>query len=160
MASEAENVKVDDLQPHRQPRMRRPIVLFVLASASLVAACLAAPVAAEPIGLWLTEGGKSRVKIEPCAERLCGTIVWLREDLPGIDARNEGEALRARPILGITLIAGFKPSGEARWNGGTIYNPEDGRTYDSKIELADPHTLRVSGCVLFFCKAQHWTRVE
>jgi len=140
--------------------MRRTRLLLGVASLLVGALLQAVPDAAEPLGTWLTEGGRSRVAVERCADRLCGTIVWVRDDLSKVDARNEDEALRTRPIVGIRLIAGFKPDGEARWNGGTIYNPEDGRTYSAKMELADPRTLKVSGCVLFICKAQLWTKVE
>ena len=34
---------------------------------------------ADPVGTWLTEGGKSRVRVVNCGGNLCGTIVWLKE---------------------------------------------------------------------------------
>ena len=49
--------------------------------AAFVAVPLATAVAADPsaVGEWVTEGGKARVRIEPCAAdpgQLCGAIVW------------------------------------------------------------------------------------
>ena len=34
---------------------------------------------ADPKGMWLTDGGKSHVKIDACGDKLCGEIVWLKE---------------------------------------------------------------------------------
>ena len=68
--------------------------------------------------------------------------------------------MRTRPILGLKLLANFIDKGAGKWENGKIYNPEDGKTYNSKIEVADPKTLKVSGCVFIFCKTQVWTRVE
>src|SRR5690606_40277122 len=70
------------------------------------------------------------------------------------------ESLRSRPIVGLQMLAGFEPDGENEWDDGTIYNPEDGKTYSSKMELVDANTLEVKGCVLMFCQTQSWTRVE
>lgn len=141
----------------------------------LVTACLvflvaAAPALAQvtPQGEWLTEGGKARVRIEPCAGRsdeLCGTIVWSyrpADAKPGplVDVNNQDPALRSRPIVGLPLLQGFREEAPGRWSGGTIYDPEGGKTYKSKMRLAGPDRLEVEGCVLFFCRGQTWTRVK
>lgn len=130
-------------------------------------ALAAAPAMASPIGEWLTEGGKARVRIEPCpgsAERLCGAITWSYRPAgappgPLVDVNNRDPAQRARPILGLPLLQGFEPAGTDAWSGGTIYDPEGGKTYRSKLRLKGPDTLEVEGCVLLFCRSQTWTRV-
>lgn len=41
----------------------------------------AAPVG-DPLGTWLTEDGRARVRVERCgamADRVCGYIVWMKE---------------------------------------------------------------------------------
>jgi uncharacterized protein (DUF2147 family) len=131
-------------------------------------AALALPTAAlaSPIGEWTTEGDKARVRIEPCAadpQKLCGTITWSYRpaDAPAgtlVDVHNQDPALRSRPIVGLPLIQGFAPDGLDAWAGGTIYDPEGGRTYKSKMRLTGPDVLEVDGCVLFFCQSQTWTR--
>ncbi|MDA0261982.1 MAG: DUF2147 domain-containing protein [Proteobacteria bacterium] len=137
----------------------------------LVVACFAVVVAsdsganAEVKGKWLTEGGKSHVIIEPCGEKLCGEIVWLREPNNNDgsakrDINNENEALRTRSIVGLKLLSNFSEKAAGKWEGGKIYNPEDGKTYNSKLEIADPDTLKVNGCVFIFCKTQTWTRAK
>ena len=120
---------------------------------------------ADPKGMWLTDSGKSHVKIEACGDKLCGEIVWLKEpnNTDGsakLDINNENEAMRSRPILGLKLLSNFTGKGPGKWDGGKIYNPEDGKTYNSKLKEAGSNALKVSGCVFIFCKTQNWTRVE
>jgi uncharacterized protein (DUF2147 family) len=134
-----------------------------MVAASLLAS---APALASAVGEWVTEGDKARVRIEPCAadaQALCGTITWSYRpaDVPPgplVDANNDDPALRSRPILGLPLLQGFRPAGTDAWDGGTIYDPEGGKTYKSKFRLKDPDTLEVDGCVLFLCQSQTWTR--
>ncbi len=140
-----------------------------LAAALLLA--LALPAMAQdgsPVGEWTTEGGKARVRIAACphdAQRLCGVIEWSYRP-PGaadgalLDINNQDPALRSRPIVGLPLLADFEPTGPNSWGGGTIYDPEGGKTYNSKMRLDDAGNLEVSGCIFFFCRGQTWTRYD
>jgi uncharacterized protein (DUF2147 family) len=138
-----------------------------LATAVLLA--LAPPAAAQapsPFGEWMTEGHKALVRLAPCsgdAQRLCGVITWSyrppgAEPGPLRDIHNRDPALRSRPIVGLPLLQDFAPTGPGSWGGGTIYDPESGKTYNSKMRLEDADRLEVSGCILFFCRSQTWTR--
>lgn len=138
---------------------------YLLIALALPLTMISPAVAAGATGLWATEKEKSHVRIEPCGERLCGVIVWLKEPnddqgQPKRDIFNEDETQRDRAIVGLRLLSGFETSDGASWSGGRIYNPEDGKTYKSKMSLQDDKTLKVEGCVLIFCKSQIWTRVE
>ena len=133
--------------------------LILLLSAGAASAALAAE------GVWLTEGGKSHVEIRPCGDKLCGRIVWLAEPAdedgsPKLDKHNQDESLRSRPILGIELLTGFPAGDGSEWTGGEIYNPENGKTYRSELELEGANTLKVRGCVFIFCETQTWMRVQ
>jgi len=146
-------------------RAIKPFALFLVALVIWVPGEASADGAA---GLWQTEGGKSHVQIEPCGERLCGTIVWLEEPLNDdgqakTDANNPDEALRERPIIGLPLLRNFLPGSEVNvWEGGTIYNPEDGETYKSVMTLLSRDELKVRGYVglPLFGKSQIWSRVK
>lgn len=122
----------------------------------------AAASAAQPItGRWMTEDRKAIVTIAECGLRLCGrvsSILAPTPDGPPVDANNPNEALRNRPILGLTVLSGFTASGEV-WRG-SIYSPEEGKTYRSEIVRSGPSTLAVRGCVLVFCRSQTWTRAR
>ena len=71
-----------------------------------------------PLGEWITEGGKARVRLAPCssdAQRLCGVITWSyrppgAESGPLRDIHNQDPALRSRPIVGLSLLQNsFRP---------------------------------------------------
>jgi uncharacterized protein (DUF2147 family) len=121
-----------------------------------------------PVGEWLTEKRDAHVLIAPCADapaRLCGTVTWAQRppdapEGPLLDRNNGDPALRTRPIVGLLLLAGFVPDGRDFWDGGTIYDPRSGKTYKSKMRLAAPDRLEVSGCILFLCKGETWTRYQ
>lgn len=139
----------------------------LLATALLLASTTAA-LAASAEGEWVTEGDKARVEIKPCAadaQTLCGTITWSYRPAdqpsgPLLDIHNGDPALRSRPIVGLPLLEGFRPAGTDAWDGGTIYDPEGGKTYKSKFRLKDTDTLEVDGCVLFLCQTQTWRRYQ
>ena len=141
--------------------MKSSVMAAMAAFASLV--CWGA--SAQDIGgTWLTPEADSHVTITPCGDGFCGEISWLKEpnDASGkakLDKQNENEALRTRPILGLPMIRGLKPVAAGSYDDGNIYNPRDGATYASEARLVNSDTLEVKGCVLFFCKAQTWTRV-
>lgn len=137
--------------------MRTMTIALVALAVSAVAG---SAMAADPVnGEWLTPSGKARVRIQPCAghaDQLCGTIVWMRD--PARDENNPNVALRSRAIVGLPFLTHFRREGPGRWSGGSIYNPQDGKTYDSKMQIRPGGSLGVSGCVLVFCQTQVWSR--
>ncbi|MCW5730509.1 MAG: DUF2147 domain-containing protein [Alphaproteobacteria bacterium] len=142
--------------------------LFPLAAALFCLQILAAggAHASGVLGRWLTESGNAQVEIQECAGRLCGRVVWLKEPLneegtPKRDRHNPDPGLRARPIIGLAMLENFVPDDDpGKWRDGTIYNPEDGKTYSCTLTLQDDGRLRVRGYVglPLFGKTQIWTR--
>ena len=146
---------------------------FPRLSAALVVSCLlslptkAADPAAGPLGTWSTVDDESRVLIEPCGEELCGRLIWLKEPVNAegeakIDRKNPDESLRSRPIVGLPLLAGFRPDpgNPGQWAGGTIYDPESGKTYSATMTPQPDGSLRVRGFVgmPMFGRTVVWTR--
>jgi uncharacterized protein (DUF2147 family) len=121
--------------------------------------------AADAKGDWVVADGTTVVRIDTCAEGLCGILAlgkdpkgaWVK-DLPGTDTNNPDPAKRSRPLSGLQIILGMKPAGADRWDG-EIYNPQDGKTYSGHLILKSPDILRIEGCVLgFLCGGEDWTR--
>ena len=136
--------------------MRVPTMIaaaFALVATSVATTSLAQ--AAEAVlGKWLTKGGRSHVVISRCGNTICGKIVWLKEPndkagKPKTDIRNKNEALRSRPLMGLSIIKGFTKADDkgAYWTGGTIYNAADGKTYKCYIQLQSDGRLKVRGYV-------------
>jgi uncharacterized protein (DUF2147 family) len=63
-------------------------------------------------------------------------------------------------VIGMPIISGFRRESSGGWTGGRIYDPAGGKTYKAKMATGPNGTLKVAGCVLFFCRAETWTRVE
>lgn len=124
------------------------------------------------IGKWVTKEGKSHVVISKCPAGLCGKVVWLKEPnfpaddkkgmagKPKVDRENPDPALREKSLVGLQFLQGFKTNSGNVWEDGTIYDPENGKTYKSKITLADPKTLKVRGFIGFswIGRTTVWTR--
>jgi uncharacterized protein (DUF2147 family) len=136
---------------------------------AIIAALLAAPSAraqsaSEPTGVWLTQAGDARVKISKCSGGICGVIVWLRDPInpatgkPQVDDKNPNPALARRPMIGLPLFSGMRPSGPNRWSG-QIYNADDGNSYASSVSVTGADPLRVEGCVGALCGGESWARV-
>mgnify|MGYP001768024005 CR=1 FL=1 len=121
--------------------------------------------ASEAVGVWKMANGKVTVRVSPCGGNLCGTVVALkkpRDDKgrPRLDKENPDPALRKRPVIGLTILSNMKLRGNGYWVG-TIYNPDDGNTYSSQMELQGPDTMKVNGCVAaVFCKSMKFVRIE
>jgi Delta7-sterol 5-desaturase len=146
--------------------MNARILLWALGAAL----ALANPTRAEPqptiFGTWLTQGASAIVRVAPCGDaQACGTIAWLWEPLdergrPRTDAENSDPKRRLQPLIGATILGGFSQAPSGAWTAGTIYNPEDGRTYTATLRLDGADGLAVEGCVLFICKKQLWRRTS
>jgi uncharacterized protein (DUF2147 family) len=136
-------------------------------AAALLGVSLGTSFAADPLGTWHTEEAKAMVRIAPCGPALCGTIIALKEPndatgKPKTDQNNADAGLRSRPVIGVLIVLGMKPSGTANKWSGQVYNAEDGKTYTGNITLQDANTIKLEGCILggLVCKAQTWTRAS
>jgi uncharacterized protein (DUF2147 family) len=137
-------------------------VLFV------AAANLAAPAfAADALGTWYTADRESQVKIANCGGALCGTLVWLKEPndpttgRPKTDKNNADASKQNRPLIGVPIVLGMRPSGTPNEWSGQVYNAADGKTYSGTFTLTGANTADLKGCVLsILCKSQTWTRAN
>ena len=78
------------------------------------------------------------------------------------DDLNPDPALRERPLLGLTIMTGFTTDGDSRWKGGSVYDPNSGKTYKCKLKLIDANTLEVRGYigVSWLGRTETWTRYD
>jgi uncharacterized protein (DUF2147 family) len=147
--------------------LRTAAAVAWFSTALFVAAVPAVPAhAADAIGTWFTGDRESQVRIVNCGGSLCGSLVWLKEPndpatgRPKTDKNNADANKQNRPLLGVQIVLGMKPSGPGVWSG-EVYNASDGKTYSGSFTLTGPNTADLKGCVLaVLCKSQTWTRAN
>jgi len=118
------------------------------------------------LGQWLTEGDKAVVEIFRCEDRYCGKIVWLKEPTNPdgsevLDTENPDPSKRNRTVLGLNLVWGFRYDENQGWVDGSIYDPDNGKTYSCKMNL-EGDTLKVRGYVgiSLFGRTTVWKRKQ
>jgi uncharacterized protein (DUF2147 family) len=146
----------------------RPAVLTGLLTVSTPCGAAQVPATAPPeVGTWIDATGAGAVEIYICADRadrLCGRIVWLKELLnaqgvPKRDRYNPNAALQNRPICGLPVLGNLaRVSGG--FDGGWIYDPKVGKSYNAAVQLATPDRLVVTGymSLKFLSKSFTWSR--
>ena len=141
---------------------------FALAVALLAATQIGATAETPtPVGVWLHPDGRIKMEIAPCGDALCAKLIWFKspnddQGLPRVDLKNPDPALRARPLLGLKVLEGLRPNADGAWDGGEVYNPDDGENYKARMSIQDDGTLRVRGYILIplLGKTLVWTRVR
>ena len=107
------------------------------------------------IGTWYNAEKSSKIRIYKCGDenkKYCGKIVWLEKDKeddggPRIDKNNPDAKKRKNPMMDLVILKLFKyDKGDKVWDGGTIYDPKNGKTYSCTIKRVG-NTLEVRGYV-------------
>src|SRR3546814_739343 len=86
-------------------------------------------------GHWVTEDGTGLIAISRCGNSVCGKVakaLVIKPGHPKTDVKNPDPALRKRPVIGMTILSGFKAE-DGEWKNGRIYDPESGKTYRSRL---------------------------
>jgi uncharacterized protein (DUF2147 family) len=112
------------------------------------------------VGNWLTETRDGIIQISVTGDgSYLGKIVGGNSP-QRLDQHNPDPARRSQLLLGQTIFQGMKYDGEGKWSGGTIYDPDSGRTYKCRLERLDPDRLQVRGFIGFALlgRSQVWTR--
>ena len=124
-----------------------------------------------PTGRWTTiddATGKPKSVVEIYAARdgtFAGRVVEILDTREGPNPLcvNCSGDNKDKPIKGMVILWGLKPEDSGgrggHWSGGRVLDPENGKTYKSKLALLDAgRKLGMSGCIAFFCRQQVWVR--
>lgn len=115
-------------------------------------------------GYWMTSEGESQIKIFKATNgKYYGRIEWLKENKDKKDINNPDEKLRDRKLLGMQILKGFTyDQSKKRWINGTIYDPDNGKTYDCYMWFENnPDLLIIKGYVMgmkFLGRQTRWVR--
>lgn len=149
--------------------MRAVTLLTVLALPAL--SIFPAHAQQTPVGRWTTiddATGTAKSVVEVYAARDGSFAGRVTEILDTKEGPNPlcvkcGGANKDKPIKGMVILWGLKPDDDGKrdghWSGGRVLDPENGKTYRSKLELLEGgRKLGMSGCIAFFCRQQVWLR--
>jgi len=105
------------------------------------------------IATWLNEEGTAKVRIfKATNKKYYGKVVWLKEPnkngKPKVDDKNPDKTKQTTPVMGLQLLKGFKyDADDKEWNGGTIYDPKNGKTYSCYISKKGEDKIKVRGYI-------------
>lgn len=88
-------------------------------------------------GVWFNDTKEAKIQIYKAIDgKFYGKIVWLKEPLKNgkskVDEKNPKKDKQAQPLVGLLILRGFEKDGDVYTNG-TIYDPDNGKTYDCKM---------------------------
>lgn len=131
------------------------------------------------IGNWKPSNGRSVISIykgksengeDP--KKYYGKIVWLKEPNdekgnPRTDINNSDDELKKQPLKGLVIVKGMEfeevDGRMVSWDGGTIYDPNNGSEYsfEAEIDKRNKNTMDGRGYIglSLFGRTDTWTRL-
>ena len=107
-------------------------------------------------GHWRNPKGSVTVRVAPCGDAWCGTVV---------DATGKAKASARKggtpQLIGTRILSEVRLAGRGEYRG-RAFDPKRNIHAPATIRLLGPSTLVVKGCVLhgIICKEQRWTRIS
>jgi uncharacterized protein (DUF2147 family) len=143
--------------------------LAIMLAAGLVAAETAPVAAAAPaanaatdalLGRWLTEPRDGIIEITRGADGTYQGQIIGGNAPHRLDEHNPDPGRRQQLLLGQVILKDMHPDGEGGLTGGTIYDPDSGRTYRCHIQPLAADRLKVRGFIgiSLLGRTQVWTR--
>ena len=131
----------------------------ILAKAGLLLLAAAMPVTASAQaaleGQWTNPKRSVVVKVAPCGDAYCGTVVRASPKAKA-NARKGGTP----NLVGTRILSGLKAAGAGRYRG-KVFVPKRRVYASATIRQLSPNVMEVEGCALMglLCDEQRWTRV-
>ena len=109
------------------------------------------------LGNWTNSQRTVVVEAFACnGDELCGRVVSANADAIS-DAREAG----TKNLVGTNVLRNYHRDRNDVWRG-TVFVPDMGRSFTSRMQLIGPDQLKVTGCLIgnFICKSDIWIRVQ
>jgi uncharacterized protein (DUF2147 family) len=137
--------------------------LAVMAVGLFSTGMFAQPVNDGIIGKWWVEGKTAQFDFYRMGNEYRARLIPLtRPEM--VDTHNPVDSLKVRKLSGATLIYGLiYDENHKRWDGGKVYNPQNGKTYSCNCKLTSAGSrLLFRGFlgVSILGQTQTWTRVK
>ena len=137
-----------------------PVVLFLV---SVLGTKLVSAQNDKIEGFWFNDKKDAKIQIYKARDgKFYGKIVWLKEPTkngrPKTDEKNPKANLKTQPLVELVILKGFELDGDT-YEDGTIYDPENGKTYDCKMTFKGK-TLAIRGYIglSLFGRTTIWER--
>ncbi len=126
----------------------RPVALILCLAASITGRAAEDP-RTLILGNWMTSDKSGIIHITALPDGTYeGRIAGGNQ--PGRrDDKNPDKSLRNRDLLDQVLLRGLRYDGDGKWSGGTIYDPNSGRSYHCNAELLSVGELKLHGFLGF-----------
>jgi len=134
--------------------MDKKVAVYTLFMAAAFCLLLCSQGWAEPVseqadrltGVWFAES-KDQVEIYKEENKYFGKGVVTPENKDRLDDKNPDERLRNRPLADVIILKDFEYAGQGRWGKGTIYDPNNGKTYRCTITMKSEDRIKVRGFI-------------
>ena len=119
-------------------------------------------------GIWWNDKKTSKIEVKEENGKFSGTVIYINPEKyvngePEKDFNNPDPKLKSKSRLGLQILTGLKynPS-DKEWQGGRIYDPDNGKTYDCFAWFdKDTNVLYLKGYVVgikWLGRSTTWTR--
>ena len=118
------------------------------------------------LGEWFNGDKDATLMLFEKNGRVYGKIHWLKEPnengKPKVDKNNPDPSKRNTPALGLVILKDFEKTKDGYWENGTIYDPNNGKTYKCNLTLKDKNNLDVRGYIGFSLlgRTESWTKKQ
>ena len=165
------------LSPHMNGRcsiraMSLMIVLSIMATGFLAGFEGRVAMAAAPdlTGLWIDHTKRGAVEIQRCSGKktaLCGRVYWMikehdKNGNPYRDKLNKRKSRRKRALCGMKVLGNVKRMSKRIYDGGWIYDHDQGKSFDVELRLKSMNILQVKGYLgtKLLSKTFYWRRAR
>lgn len=145
------------------------VSILLIFAISLLIVQLSVAAASSPVGLWQsiddkTNKPRSLIRISQHDGKLSAVIEkgLLATDTADAVCDQCTDERKGQKIIGMTIVKGLMKDGD-QYDGGTILDPENGKTYQCKMKLnATGDELEVRGYIgiSLIGRSQIWKRIE
>jgi len=119
-------------------------------------------------GIWWNDKKTSKIEVKEENGKFIGTVIYINPEKyvkgePEKDYNNPDAKLKTRSRLGLQILSGLKfNASDKEWQGGRIYDPDNGKTYDCFAWFPnDENSLSIKGYVVgirWLGRSTVWTR--
>lgn len=137
------------------------ICMLIVATVLQSALVLGATSGDEIVGIWLTKD-KDRISVYRQGGMYFAKPLVDATDQNKTDIHNPDPALRNRALTQVLILQNFEYAKDGQWTKGRVYDPYNGKTYQSRINMPNPRTLKIRGYIgiPLFGRTEVWTRVR